>query len=430
MGPRTQWVNLPEASSSVHDPNRFKGEGVEGGEFMGRDVVVVAEFDRKEAFTLCHLRVIPDGGNATYLPEEAALKADSSKLGYIDPDGKATFWFRCSAAGGDRFQLKVVDEKGTEKDLEEIETARKLYYQVIKMKGPSGAGELGLPRYDFLHQEMLGGKRAIHLVPIPSKGTIAHSYCFTEDGDEYERLFALAKNQYSEAKDPYCFALVWADCLVRGPSTLELTSEEVSWKTGTLTIPLEKGGKYYQLWNFVDKSPTAVPWKMRLDFVHGPFLWRTNFPIPDGDVTVYPQHLVISTRHFPENVTGRVRLKVKVATTFFGGWSFTEENLIVIATRTRGDEAVPEAELRAVVVHEAGHKIGLVPNGHTGGLKAQSTLDRQYDPASNKSHCTDQHCTMWWTTKFVQEHYCAACATSARKINLSAPSLPGFRRFY
>lgn len=81
------------------------------------------------------------------------------------------------------------------------------------------------------------------------------------------------------------------------------------------------------------------------------------------------------------------------------GWSFTTQNIIVIASRGWYDTAYPEAKKKAIVIHEAGHKIGLVPNGD-GSLVEQSTLDKVHDPAATKFHCNDRECTMWWTTEF------------------------------
>jgi hypothetical protein len=40
------------------------------------------------------------------------------------------------------------------------------------------------------------------------------------------------------------------------------------------------------------------------------------------------------------------------------GWSFTTQNIIVIASRGWYDTAYPEAKKKAIVIHEAGHKIG------------------------------------------------------------------------
>jgi hypothetical protein len=37
---------------------------------------------------------------------------------------------------------------------------------------------------------------------------------------------------------------------------------------------------------------------------------------------------------------------------------------------------------------------------------------------------------MWWTTEYTKSMYCAVCAKSVRKVDLHAPTLPGFARFF
>ena len=128
-------------------------------------------------------------------------------------------------------------------------------------------------------------------------------------------------------------------------------------------------------------------------------------------------------------MTGKITADINVAEGFHGGWSFPTQNIIVIATRNWYDMRYTEDSKKAIVIHEAGHKIGLVPNGN-GSLAEQSTLDKVHDPAATKFHCNDRGCTMWWTTEYTKSMYCAVCAKSVRKVDLHAPTLPGFARFF
>ena len=115
--------------------------------------------------------------------------------------------------------------------------------------------------------------RFIHLHSTPSKGKIARSYNFGNKSSEYTRLFNLAKAKYDTAKDPYCFALVWADCLARGPTRKVYEENGVS-KGGSVDIRVPSG----QLWKNIDKSPSATEWLSMAAFIYS----------KDGNQTCHP----------------------------------------------------------------------------------------------------------------------------------------------
>lgn len=419
---RKQWVNMPAADSGSMKRSDFVGDGIDSVDVMGREVTIQADFDKKEATTIATLELTPDGGNAVYdkTTKELALVATESVTATIAADGKATFKLKLSAAGGDKFKVKVKDKSGTEKTLDDIETHRRLFFQVIGMTGVIGLGD-----YGFWQTEFTKDHREIHLVKIASKGDTARSYNFDYIGSEFSRLFTLAKDKYDTAKDPYCFALVWADCLAQGPRAKTLEKAGVSKRGGAVTIPVGKG----QLWKNVDKSATAAKWNLGVKFDYTKDGKNETFTVPDADVTSTYTELTVATRGFPDDVTGKITADVNVAEGFHGGWSFPTQNIIVIATRGWYDVRYTEDSKKAIVMHEAGHKIGLVPNGN-GSLAEQSTLDKVHDPAATKFHCNDRGCTMWWTTEYTKSMYCAVCAKSVRKVDLHAPTLPGFARFF
>ena len=219
---------------------------------------------------------------------------------------------------------------------------------------------------------------------------------------------------------------MWADCLAQGPRNKTLEKTGVSKRGGAVTISVPRG---QQLWKNIDKSVGAAKWNLGVKFEYTKDGKDETFAVPEADVTSTYTDLIVTTRGFPDDVTGKITAEVNVAEGFHGGWSFTTQNIIVIASRGWYDTAYPEAKKKAIVIHEAGHKIGLVPNGD-GSLVEQSTLDKVNDPAATKFHCNDRGCTMWWTTEFQKSAYCAVCGKSVRKVDLYAPTLPGFKRFF
>jgi hypothetical protein len=416
---KKQWVNLPSEDSSTVKKATFVGDGVDSADVMGRKVYIEASFDKKDATTIATLEVKPDGGNAVYEPEESKLAHDKTATAKISDEGKAKWEVKLSAAGGDKFKF-AVEHQGKKKDLpDEFETHRRLFFQVIEMTGVTG-----LTSFGFWETEFKKNKREISLVKIASKGAIDRSYNFDYKGSEYSRLFNLAKDKYSDAKDPYCFALVWADCLAQGPTEKVIEKTGVSKASGSVVVPLGGG----QLWKNIDKASTAAPWNKMIAFIYTKDGSEQTFPIPDPDVTSTYTEITVNTRNFPEGVTGKIKAKVNVATGFHGGWSFPTQNIIVIATRGWYDTAYSDTKKRAILIHESGHKIGMVPDG-TGGLKEQSTYDKVHDPSKN-SHCNDNSCTMWWTTTFEKDTFCGVCDKSVRKVDLYAPGLKGFTRFF
>ncbi len=416
---KKQWVNLPSEDGATFKKATFVGDGVDSADVMGRKIYIEATFDKKDAATIAMLEVKPDGGNALYEPEELKLAHDKVSKAKISDDGKAKWEVNLSAAGGDKFKF-TIEHKGKKTDApDEFETHRRLFYQVIEMTGVTG-----LTSFGFWEKEFMKNKREISLIKIASKGAIARSYNFDYEGSEYSRLFNLAKDKYNEAKDPYCFAVVWADCLAQGPKDKEFDILGVSKATGSVNFPITGG----QLWKDIDKASTAVPWNVKIAFIYSKNGSVHTFPVPDSEVTSTYTSFTVRTKTFPEGVFGVLKAKVNIAIGFHGGWSFPEQNIIVIATRGWYDTAFPESKKQAILIHESGHKIGMVPDG-TGGLKKQSTHDEVHDPAKKK-HCNDRSCTMWYSTEFQKDTFCGVCDKSVRKVDLHAPSLKGFQRFF
>jgi hypothetical protein len=425
---RLHWVNLPSKLSD-YTRTRFVGDGVADLTSMGRHIWLVAEFDQKSAGCEATLTLTPDGGNAQYSANESPLQAQQETKAKVGGMGVVFFKVLLPAAGGDKFKVKVKDGKGSERDLGEVETRRRLYYQVIDMDTVGALAD-----YGFLEQALKKDQREIQLLKIASKGKVAHTWYFGNAQSDCDALFAAAKDKYQERMDPYCFAVVWADALVTGPTSWILSKENVKRGDPPIVLPVEKGGTSGQLWKNIDKSPSALGWKNSVQFY--PHLGAGPIEIDDGDIIAGYGKITVNTVNFPAGDTGDLLASVNVAEGFQGGWSFNNQNVIVIGTRGWRDVKFQPAEMKAIVVHEAGHKIGMVPNGNDGpmGLEEQSTLDKSgaagHDTAADKCHCNDTGCTMWWTTQYQKDEYCAVCAKSVRRTQLDPAYLPGFTRFY
>ena len=235
---RKQWVNMPTADSGSMKRSDFVGDGIDSVDVMGREVTIQADFDKKEATTIATLELTPDGGNAVYdkTTKELALVATESVTATIAADGKATFKFKLSAAGGDKFKVKVKDKSGTEKTLDDIETHRRLFLQVIGMTGVTGLGD-----YGFWQTEFTKDHREIHLIKIASKGDMARSYNFDYVASEFSRLFHARKGQVRHGEGSVFLRAGVADCLAQGPRAKKLEKAGVSKRGGVVTIPVGNG---------------------------------------------------------------------------------------------------------------------------------------------------------------------------------------------
>lgn len=418
---KKQWVNLPSQDTDKLKRSTYVGGGVDSVDVMGQEIYIEVEFDKKDQGSLVTLEVDADSDNAVYDNTEASYQADTRAQAKISEDGKAKFKVKLSTAGGDRFKFKAKDAKSNEKKLDvKIETARKLYYQVIEMDTITG-----LTDFSFWKTEFDTDKRCITLEEIKSKGKLSHLEAASVT--DSTQLFNLAKAQYAEDKDPYCFAVVWIDMLPFGPTRRPLKESKVSKKSKRVKIVVPDHG---QLWLDIDPSSTAVSWKNSVRFE---YLDKDNkpqkFEIPDADLTPKHRKVEIDTKSLPEGVEGEIVADVNLCTGFAGGGSYPSYNIIIIATRMKEDgkyHKFADEELRTIIVHEAGHKIGMVPEGTT--LKKQSTFDEAHKKTG--PHCSDTACVMWWTTESGTHAYCSICGQSVRRMPLYAPNLPGFTRFY
>lgn len=415
---KKQWVNLPEASTGSVDRSKMTGDGVDSEDVMGQSIYIKAALDKKNASVVATLTVKPDGSNAVYESgDKIDLKADTLATAKVAADGEAKWKVKLSAAGGDKFKFEV-ECNGDKKELsDEFETHRRLYYQIINMDDITGLSDMS-----FWKTEFEKNKRFIHLYSITSKGNIPRSYNFDYTQTEFSRLFNLAKTKYDTAKDPYCFAVVWVDCLAQGPKRKEYEKSGVS-KGGSVDIPVPSG----QLWKDIDKSPGATKWLSLAAFIYNKDGRENTFPVPDADVTSTYDKITINTRNFPDGSTGKIKVSVFIAEGFHGGWSFPNQNIIVIATRSWRDRTYSDKKKKAILIHESGHKIGQVPNG-SGALKKQSTHDDVHDPAKS-FHCNDRGCTMWYTTAYEKDAFCGVCDKSVRKQDLHH-RISGLNRFF
>lgn len=407
-----QWVNLPKES-------KFFEDGIIE-ERCGK-VTVEAFFEKKGSPIDFKVKVSPVGGdNAIYTKSERGANpnftlrkvrsgvSDSKHVLLVDS-------INLPAAGGNKYSIEAKDAGGNVvKAAFELETRRKLYYQVIKMKNMTvTVGTLT----SYLENEYWspGKKYYIKLKEIPSKGEMPEHPNF--DVPQQGNIPALAKAQYSHTKDRFCFALVLVDQLAR--SKRADVSKAVTINTTSPTVTISVNPHY--LW--VDLDPVGTPeavWNFGGTFIENN---GTSHTIPVAAITANGRRKVnVDTSSLSNGAQGIIKVSLKLVDYFRTGLSLAK-NMICVATRASWTQRA-DNDMKSTLVHEAGHKVGMVPGGSTGGLAKQSTYYQK-----NGGHCnfSTNVCVMYGEIHSGRSNrFCSVCEKSVRKLDLDANTLSGF----
>ena len=299
-----------------------------------------------------------------------------------------------------------------------VEAVRKLYFQVIKMETMTVDVDV---LKNFLIDEFWNEDRKhfIELKETPSSGDMPHHPNFTRATQD--RIGGLVRAQYSDIKDPYCFVLVLVDQLATPNEIAPTTKAGVTIDHASPTEAVSTADPVYQ-----NLEPMTEP--------EGTWYYGGSFIPDDGSPprTIQPamisitgrRQVTVDTSSLPDGATGTLTLDVKTVLTFRTGISLGDNNAICVATRSWWAQRDND-KMKATLVHEAGHKIGMVPGGAVGGLDRQ----RSYY-SRNGGHCNHGHntCVMYGIiTDERDNRFCALCSRSVRKLDLDTWGRPEFR---
>jgi hypothetical protein len=346
----------------------------------------------------------------------------------IGTNGVAKFHVKLTPAGGDRYKFKAKSSKGTVlvcKD--EIETRRKLYYQVIAM---SGASKLSKGDLSAVEDEFWNPKKKVYLqLEQYSPGaTILNLLNFNdEDASVRNAVKDAARAVYDRSKAPFAavVVLVNKNCIPRS-------------ETGKLAAVADGSEVFVDLIDplFTYADP-AEQWFVGMTFTPNGGA-ATSVPSscirPDGF-----WRLGIDTSKLPQG-PGLFDYTVVIVGIVGMGLSLTSENLVTVASRSVDNSKVPTRTMAAILVHELGHKIGMVP-----GPEGDTTLDEQGSYYDNRGHsgghCRNPaplqaqmddpslapapKCTMFGDIRTNTQHFCSLCVVSVRKLDVSPERKPG-----
>lgn len=422
-----QYVNLPREDRWVDGP-------VGNIDRLGARLRVRIRFDAPGGHRFW-ARLHADGGNAVYSPTELAQPGFGCDLGEHEYQtaGDGTLLieqdFVLPAAGGNTFWISARDEADTQLFSYRLATRRLLYCQELVMEQAPAAPNLNNAVATFAAQHMI-------LVPLPRVALPHRANVDVEDGDQHAWLLAAMDAAFlaseGAAKAPFVFVVAYViNLALKGRIQLRKDNVSVGPAQPDVTLPVLRGGQARYLWKAID----GMDWP-------GPVRFAPAGGDARGVTELAPVTAVPNDHHYPdqcrnirvkvsgiakEQEVGRLTLGVSIVERLLGGVSFGNASpRICLATRA-GWTGVTAPKQEAIVLHEIGHKIGMVPDG----LGNLDRLALQYDGNGHVgSHCHAGvpadfglfhigTCVMFGEAVGPNQAFCDACANAVRKADLS-----------
>lgn len=435
-----QYVNLPRSDEFVD------GTTVPNIARLGANPLLEVRFNRRGNFEFT-VECKPIDGNADFSPGELSRNPrfgyQKEKKAYKTDDNGCFILpiedFYVSAAGKNKYIFRASDANGVTVSTGILETHRLIYYIELKMRSLiSCATDLSAVEREY-------AKYNIQLVKLPG---VEMEYMPNVGFDEILEFTKQAKISYNQStapeKHPYVIAIAYTDHLA------EKRSNE---RMAAFSVPVGPGNPPALVKITTPNSTTQLPEER--------YLWQGIVPgegwfvsarfIRDGDPTAKPIQIPadkctamlddtpseqdanivrVDVSHLAAGV-GTIELRVNFVSSMRAGLASFEDNLIRISTRTWWS-AVDAAKQTHILIHELGHKMGLVADGQG---KAPDKVSTFYEighfgrhcyfgiPPTQSSYDSDEDyekskCVMYGVLNS-HASFCINCGPAARKVDLS-----------
>lgn len=468
-----QFVNIPQDEA-------YRGHSDEEEDRRGHmiRVRVILEQSIAEAgegpFTF-RIRLVPGAVNATYTEAEKGLDhqryqarpADQQWAGpYTIDSGNDMVLedvFFVAAAGGDTYTVQAECSEGHSVSSRPIRVWRRVWIQEVKMRDVAAAADLNVFRNKFQNEHHL----ALRIHPDVTMDRISN----ISDTNADKRLFLRGvRDAYDTVRSSFRsrerHVVVIAYTYNLGVKTPNMTvnktgvtapgSETDTASEHWVDVPITEGGSERRyLWMGIEEEATDAE-RFRSWFVSANF--RTDdgrtIPIPDPQTNCRP----IANPNFtpirpyasnlvqvnlvglvPRDTMGTIVLEVNGVNRFRGGVAYGGGNLICVCTRTYWRD-VGTLEQNAIIIHEMGHKIGMVPNGNsseTCDLEGGTVQfpDHYIERGHRGNHCCagvgpptpgpdysgseSPGCVMFGRASSRVRDFCPPCAQAVNKVDLT-----------
>lgn len=431
---RRQYVNLPRDAKWVDATNGPKTE-----DRLDIKVRVLVTFSKPGAHSF-KLRVLPDSTNVAYTGGEKGRNPkfkyqDQEKSYTTEADGTKIVPLDdvfLDVAGKHIFSFEGEDGKGNKVQSDTIEVVRFFYLQELKMTGASCAGSIAT-----LVAEYNGNGIVVSPLASVSMTRVENVSDTAADNTAFETAARTAyAGSTAPGKQPYVVAVAYSDHLAVKDAAQTVT------KTGIVvgpTAPNTKvkinivdatGGNRYLWKNIV----TGEGWFVSASYT-ADAAGSTPVAIEEAKCTAVPVSTAVPDmcRQVEIDVsgltdgTGTITLVVNWVNRMRGGVS-KGGNLIVVCTRAWW-RTESTASQNQVMVHELGHKIGMVSPGtgklpdkpakhYTGRGHRGDHCHQGIALATTFSSTTGTTCVMFGATNGVSA-FCSDCAPAVQKMDIS-----------
>jgi len=486
-----QWINLPREDKYVED----KITKIRRLDFMR----IKIKF-QKALLSGYKVEIRKVGGSA-FEDYEANEKTRNVKFkirgmpGVLTNDGKTeitcTYDIYLNAAADNEYEI-VATHKGKEVTCPiSVKTRKKLFYQVMKMKDCPTTSMANMET-EFWNP---GRKHYIEMKKKGPESTVKFLPCL-DDTTTDEFIKESAKGYTLKTHKPFAFGMTFVNYIAT-PEVLNITRETSftmpsrlsEWNLDSLVWTVDVGS--YLWYELNPQNDADVRWyrKIRLWWIPDDnpankqvITIEKSMVEPTGDKKgafggrrklkiTFPQNFV--RRSFFTQTQGKWKVQMKLVCVrgFSGGFAYTGINLLAICTKSWWETKDLSSAVQTVI-HEVGHKVGMVahgdkpaygstpalinasaarkatlPNSHPnlyGDVRGTNDQDHQGPHCSNGASWDatkprgqrwsgSPGCTMFGANRIgsaiAPEGFCSDCSKVIRKLDLtgSALRLGGFR---
>lgn len=394
------------------------------------------------------LKAIPDGANVVYSDDEKNRNSlfkfiEEEKTYQTESSGELVISDAFISVGGkNTFHFEVKDTLGTSLETKQLKTLRKFFVQEVKMTGDAGksaASSISTVEKEYKKQGFI--VETLSAETMPEMENIG-----ANDSASYKSAVKTAyQSSDGKKKEPFTLVVGYTSHLAVKTSGRQLSKVNVAVGPGSSSIIINIAGP--------GKTNPAITTKYLWQKIVTGESWFESCTFEDtssGAVTVIDEkyctaipvnaanpdassQVEIDVSKLPRG-TGKISLKVTWVDRMRAGLSFGGSNLICVCTKAWWKNKT-SAQQNEVIIHEMGHKIGMVPGG-TGNLPDKT--DTFYDSSKGHvgTHCHHgippgqarydasadaalSDCVMYGSTNS-HSAFCEHCAVAAKKQDINS----------
>lgn len=385
----TQWVNLPRADKWVN------GVEVKNKDRLGLKPRIKVRFDRPGAHPFT-VKLLAPTGTDPYTDTEKGRNGNFSYTGLernytTQPDGTRIIDgdFSLVAGGGYSFKAWAKDKQGKVVQTGDLTTKRLFWFVEAKMAGLTSVLASTAPvEAEYANHHMVLKKHAaLNIARQHNIGTAADNSTLSTNVNN-----AVDAQDTIKATKPYLLTVAYTDHLAVKHADVLVSKAAVEVGPGKpkVTIPVTAAGllppntvatRY--LWHdIVPGEGWFVEAKFHPDGGGAASAIAANKVTPKGSGNYWHQ-VEVDVTALPAG-QGRLDVKVNVVDRMRGGLALGGANQTCVCTRAWWAD-VADAEQSCTIIHELGHKVGMVADG-TG--KLPDRVATQYSDSGHAgSHC-------------------------------------------